>query len=31
MNLIEDHNKKYKFFSDITGIAMKVHSNMSLP
>ena len=26
MNLIEDHNKKYKFFSDITGIAMKVHS-----
>ena len=26
MNLIEEHNKKYKFFSDITGIAMKVHS-----
>ena len=26
MNLIENHNKKYKFFSDITGIAMKVHS-----
>ena len=26
MNLIEEHNKKYKFFSDITGVAMKVHS-----
>jgi len=26
MNLIEEHNKKYKFFSDITGIAMKVHT-----
>jgi GxxExxY protein len=25
MNLIEEYNKKYKFFSDITGIAMKVH------
>ena len=26
MNLLEEHNKKYKFFSDITGVAMKVHS-----
>lgn len=26
MNLIEQHNKKYKFFADITGVAMKVHS-----
>jgi GxxExxY protein len=26
MNLIEEHNLKYKFFSDITGAAMKVHS-----
>ena len=26
MNLLEEHNKKYKFFSDITGAAMKVHS-----
>ena len=26
MNLIEEHNNKYKFFSDITGIAMKVHT-----
>ena len=26
MNLIEAHNEKYKFFSDITGVAMKVHS-----
>ena len=26
MNLIEEHNKKYKFFSDITGTAMKVHA-----
>jgi GxxExxY protein len=25
MNLIEEHNKKYKFFSDITGVAMKIH------
>ena len=25
MNLIDEHNKKYKFFSEITGIAMKVH------
>ena len=26
MNLIEEHNLKYKFFRDITGLAMKVHS-----
>ncbi len=26
MNLIEEHNKKYQFFSDITGVAMKEHS-----
>ena len=26
MNLIEEYNKKYKFFVDITGVAMKVHS-----
>ena len=26
MDLIAEHNKKYKFFSDITGVAMKVHS-----
>lgn len=26
MNFLEEHNKKYKFFSDITGVAMKVHS-----
>ena len=26
MNLTEEHNNKYKFFSDITGIAMKVHT-----
>lgn len=25
MNLIEEHNKKYQFFSDITGEAMQVH------
>ena len=25
MNLTEEHNLKYKFFSDITGEAMKVH------
>ena len=25
MDLIEEHNKKYRFFADITGIAMKVH------
>lgn len=26
MNLIQRHNEKYKFFGDITGVAMKVHS-----
>ena len=26
MNLTEENNLKYKFFSDITGAAMKVHS-----
>ena len=26
MNLIEEHNKKYQFFADITGEAMKVHN-----
>lgn len=26
MDLITEHNNKYKFFSDITGLAMKVHS-----
>lgn len=26
MNLIEEHNKKYKFFADITGVAMKVYN-----
>ncbi len=26
MDLIEEHNKKYKFFSDITGVAMRVHN-----
>ena len=25
MDLIKEHNLKYKFFSDITGVAMKVH------
>ena len=25
MNLIEEYNKKYEFFKDITGEAMKVH------
>ena len=25
MNLIEEHNRKYQFFSDITGEAMRVH------
>lgn len=25
MNLIEEHNKKYQFFADITGEAMRVH------
>ena len=26
MNPIEEHNKKYQFFADITGEAMKVHA-----
>ena len=26
MDAIKEHNLKYKFFSDITGVAMKVHS-----
>ena len=26
MDLIAEHNKKYKFFADITGVAMKVHA-----
>jgi len=26
MNLIEEHNRRYQFFIDITGVAMKVHS-----
>jgi GxxExxY protein len=26
VNLIEEHNKKYQFFVDITGIAMKVYN-----
>ena len=26
MDLTEGHNEKYKFFSDITGVAMKVHA-----
>ena len=25
MNLIEEHNKKYSFFRDITGISMLIH------
>ena len=25
MNLIEEHNKKYSFFKDITGVAMQIH------
>lgn len=25
MNLIDEHNKKYEFFRDITGEAMRVH------
>jgi len=25
MNLIEEHNSKYQFFADITGVAMQVH------
>ena len=27
MDMIEEHNKKYEFFSDITGLAMKVYNN----
>ena len=26
MDLIEEHNKKYQFFADITGVAMKVYN-----
>ena len=26
MNVIEEHNKKYHFFAEITGIAMKVYN-----
>lgn len=26
MTLIEEYNNKYRFFSDITGVAMKVHN-----
>ena len=26
MDMIEEHNRKYQFFKDITGVAMKVHS-----
>ncbi len=26
MDLIQEHNLRYKFFSDITGLAMQVHS-----
>ena len=26
MDLIAEHNKKYEFFRNITGVAMKVHS-----
>lgn len=26
MNLIEGHNKKYEFFREITGVAMKVYN-----
>lgn len=26
MDAIKEHNLKYKFFSDITGVAMKVHA-----
>jgi GxxExxY protein len=25
MNLIEEHNKKYAFFKEITGVAMQIH------
>ena len=26
MDLLKEHNKKYQFFADITGIAMKVYN-----
>ena len=26
MDLIAEHNRKYQFFADITGVAMKVQS-----
>ena len=26
MDAVKEHNLKYKFFSDITGVAMKVHA-----
>lgn len=26
MDLIQEHNRKYKFFRDITGVAMKVYN-----
>lgn len=26
MNLIQEHNKKYQFFHDIPGVAMKVYN-----
>ena len=26
MNLLDEHNKKYQFFVDITGVAMKVYN-----
>ena len=26
MDLIAEYNKKYEFFREITGVAMKVHS-----
>ena len=26
MNLVEEHNRKYQFFADITGVAMKVYN-----
>ena len=26
MDVIEEHNQKYSFFRDITGVAMKVHA-----
>ena len=29
MDLIEEHNRKYHFFRDITGEAMKVHNKFS--